>query len=154
MMANLAHYDSLDLFQDLVKNVFRPLALAPLSPLQENGETPDSRLIRMEVVELDKAYRILAELPGIRKEDVNVAIDGDRVMLSAESKREKSADESAQQSGERILVSERFHGKFRRSIQLPEAVDDSGAEARYRDGVLELTLPKKKAREVKRIQIQ
>jgi HSP20 family protein len=148
-MANIAHYDTLDLFQDLVKNVFRPIALAPLQTL-ESSEVQDSRLIRMEVSELDKAYRILAELPGIRKEDVDVSIDGNRVVLAAESKREKSTE----QTGERILATERFHGKLRRSIQLPEEVDENAAQATYRDGVLELTLPKKKAREIKRVQIQ
>ncbi len=151
-MANMTHFDSLDLVENILKNVFRPMALETVRSMQPSAEEgrQEARLVRMDVVENDQAYRISAELPGVRKEDISVAIDGNRVQLSAECKREKAAEDAS----ERSLCGERFYGKLRRSIQLPEEIDDGAAQAKYADGVLELSLPKKKTKGSKRLEIQ
>lgn len=151
-MANMTHFDSLDLVENILKNVFRPMAFEAVRTMQPGAEEgrQEAKLVRMDVTETDHAYRISAELPGVRKEEVSVAIDGNRVMLTAESKRDKPSEEA----GERVLCGERFYGKLRRSVQLPEEIDDGAAHAKYADGVLELTLPKKKSRGCKKLEIQ
>jgi HSP20 family protein len=102
----------------------------------------------VDVSENERAYLLRAELPGVKKEDINVSIDGDTVSISAEVKREKDAN------GEQMLRSERYYGKLYRAFTLGQAVDENSAQARYVDGVLELTLPKKAAVQAKRIAIQ
>jgi HSP20 family protein len=101
------------------------------------------------VTEKNGAYQVIADLPGVRKEDIQVAIDGAQVTLSAEIKREKDASE-----GDRVLHTERVYGKVSRSFTLPQELDEAKAEAKFRDGVLELTLPKKAAAARKAITIQ
>jgi HSP20 family protein len=78
-----------------------------------------------------------------------VAVDGAQVTLSAEVKREKQVAE-----GERVLHTEREFGKVSRSFTLPQELDEAKVEAKFRDGVLELTLPKKAAAARKAITIQ
>ena len=90
-----------------------------------------------------------ADLPGVKKEDIHVDIDGAQLTLTAEVKREKETAED-----ERVLHSERVFGKVSRSFTLPQELDEAKAEAKFRDGVLELTLPKKAAAARKAITIQ
>lgn len=144
-MAMLTPYEPFDLLDNLVRSTFRPLS----QRLRDDGWSDELRSIRMDVTETEQAYRVHAELPGIRKEDVNVSIDGNRVTLSAQSRKENvTRDEQ-----ERVLSSERFFGDLRRTIQLPEAIDDAQAEAKFSDGMLELTLPKKVGGSSRRLEI-
>jgi HSP20 family protein len=92
---------------------------------------------------------VSAELPGVKKEDIQITIDGAQVTLGAEVKREKEVTQD-----ERVLHTERTYGKMSRSFSLPQEVDEAKAEAKFRDGVLELTLPKKAAASRKQIAIQ
>lgn len=85
----------------------------------------------------------------MKKDDINITIDGDTVAISAEVKHEKDV-----KNGDRVLRSERHYGKLYRAFTLGQAVDEAGAAAKYADGVLELTLPKKAAVQAKRITIQ
>jgi HSP20 family protein len=101
------------------------------------------------VTEKNGAYKVTAELPGVKKEDIQVAIDGAQVTLTAEVKQEKEAGKD-----ERVLHTERVYGKVSRSFTLPQELDEAKAEARFRDGVLELELPKKAAAARKAITIQ
>jgi len=105
--------------------------------------------LRVEVAEKNGAYAVTAELPGVRKEDIKVDIDGAQVTLSAEVKREKEITEK-----DRLLHSERLYGKVSRSFTLPQELDEGKVEAKFKDGVLELTLPKKAAAARKAITIQ
>jgi HSP20 family protein len=135
----------LDEVEDLMRGFFiRPMNLGGGAATGERAAP-----FRMEVSEDDKAYRIVAELPGVRKEDINVAVDGNQVQISAEIKREKDAKE-----GERVLHSERYYGKVSRTITLGREIDPNNVQARYADGVLELTLPKSADATPKRISIQ
>lgn len=104
--------------------------------------------IRMDVSETDQAYIVKAEIPGVNKEDIKVAIDGNQISVSAEVKREE------EQKIGNMIRSERYVGQQSRSFSLPLEVDDTKAEARYHDGILELTLPKKPGTGGKQISIQ
>ena len=136
-MANISRFDPFDDF-------FRGFFVRPV----EFGAPAEAPSVRLDVREQPDAYAVHAELPGVRKEDIHVTIDGSVVSIAAERKSEKEVRE-----GERILRSERYHGKVSRSFELPQEIDDSKAEAKYVDGVLELTLPKKAAVSAKRLTI-
>jgi HSP20 family protein len=105
--------------------------------------------VKVDVAEKNGAYKVTAELPGVKKDDIAVSIDGSQVTLTAEVKQEKEASQD-----ERVLHTERVFGKVTRSFTLPQEVDEAKAEAKFRDGVLELTLPKKAAAQRKQISIQ
>jgi HSP20 family protein len=94
--------------------------------------------IRMDVSESNGTYVVKAEIPGVKKEDIHVTIDGNMVCISAEIKQEKEVKE-----GEKLIRSERSYGKAMRSFSLDQEVNQDKAQAKYADGVLELTLPKK-----------
>lgn len=134
------HLTRLDPFDDLFRGFFvRPVEL---------GNQPQAPTIKMDVKEEADAYQVHAELPGVRKEDIHVSIDGSQVSISAEVKQEKEIKE-----GERLLRSERYFGKVARSFQLAQDIDDGKASAKFSDGVLELTLPKRAASASKRLAI-
>ena len=136
-MANVTRYDPLD---DLFRGFFvRPVEMSNMS------EAPS---VKIDVKEQEKAYVVHAEMPGIRKEDIHVVIDGPSVSISAERKQEKEVKD-----GERTLRTERYIGKVSRSFQLGQDIDDGAASAKFTDGVLELTLPKKAATQSKRLTI-
>ena len=141
-MANITRHDPFnELVDDLFKGFFvRPLAFEPRAELPR---------MKVEVAEKNGAYLVTAELPGVKKEDIHVAIDGAQVTLEAEVRREKEASKD-----ERTLHSERVYGKVARSFTLPQEVDESKAQAKFKDGVLELTLPKKAEAQRKQITIQ
>jgi len=101
------------------------------------------------VVEEDKAYAVHAELPGVSRDDIHVTIDGNDVAISAEVKSQRE-----QKSEGRVLRSERYYGKLYRAFQLADAIDETAAEAKYSDGVLELRLPKKAVTSAKRLEIR
>ena len=105
--------------------------------------------MKVDVAEKNGAYTVTAELPGVRKDDIQVTIDGADITLAAEVKREQEAAKD-----ERALHTERVYGKATRSFSLPQEVDEAKAEARFRDGVLELTLPKKAAAARRQVTIQ
>jgi HSP20 family protein len=136
-MANITRYDPFGLarvdpfadIDDMFKGFFMRPVLFEGKPQME---------IKMDLKEDDKAYTVHAEIPGVKKEDIQVSIDGNRVSISAETKTEKEEKE-----GEKVLHSERYYGKVARNFTLANDVDEAKAKAKYADGVLELTLPKK-----------
>lgn len=136
-MANLTRYDPLD-------DLFRGFFVRPV----EFGAPVEAPSIKIDVKEQDKAFVVHAEMPGIKKEDIHVSIEGPTVVISAERKQEKEVKD-----GERVLRSERYFGKVSRSFQLGQDIDDGKAAAKFADGVLELTLPKKAAAQSKRLVI-
>jgi HSP20 family protein len=139
-MGNLMRQDPWDdLFRGFfVKPVDFPGGMPALTPQQ----------IKMDVREEKDTYRVHAEMPGVRKDDIHVTVEGNTVSISAEVKQEKEVKE-----GERVLRSERYYGQVSRSFQLGQDVDDANASAKFADGVLELTLPKKTAVASKRLAI-
>jgi len=143
-MANIARFDP---FHNIVDDLFKGFFVRAVG-YEARGALEAPR-ITVDVAEKDGAYVVTAELPGVKKEDIRVDIDGEQLTLQAEVKREKEARE-----GERVLHSERLYGKVTRSFTLPQELDEAKAEAKFRDGVLELTLPKKAAAARKAITIQ
>lgn len=108
----------------------------------------DAPQMRVDVKENAAGYEVHAELPGMKKEDIHVHIDGPVVSISAERKQEKEVKE-----GEKVLRTERYFGKVSRSFQLGQEIDEAKASARFNDGVLELSLPKKAEAQAKRLSI-
>ena len=145
-MANVSRFDPrADYFGDLVDDLFKGFLVRPM---YTEGREQFAR-VKVDVTEKEGAYLVHAELPGVKKEDIQLTIDGAQVTLAAEVKREKDAKD-----GERILHTERSYGKVSRSFTLPQEIDDAAAQAKFSDGVLELTLPKKAAAQRKQITIQ
>lgn len=140
-MANLTRLDPFaDSFDDLIRRVFRPVRWdADVQPLQ----------IKVDVEENDKAYTVKAELPGIKKEDISVQIEGNQVSIAAEAKQEKDVKENG-----KVIRSERYYGSLYRSFSLGQDVDQAGASAKYLDGILQLTLPKKVGSAAKKLTVQ
>ena len=108
----------------------------------------DAPQMRVDVKENADGYEVHAELPGMKKEDIHVHIDGPVVSISAERKQEKEVKD-----GEKVLRTERYFGKVSRSFQLGQEIDEAKASARFNDGVLELALPKKAEAQAKRLAI-
>ena len=140
-MANILRYNPADNeFDDLFRGFFmRPVRFEGRQEIQ----------IKLDVSEDDKAYSVHAEIPGVKKEDIHVTIDGSQVAISAEVKNEKEVKE-----GEILLRSERYFGKVSRTFVLDQDVDEAAAQAKYTDGVLELRLPKRTSAKSKSIAIQ
>ncbi len=120
-----------DMFERMNRSFMRPLSL-----LREGMELEPQ--IKMDVKEADGKYLINAEIPGVKKDDIHVTVDGNRVSISAEIKQEKEAKE-----GERVIRCERGYGMASRTFTLADEVDEGQIQAKYNNGVLELTLPKK-----------
>jgi HSP20 family protein len=108
-----------------------------------------ARAIPFEVTEQGGNYVVTADLPGFAKEDIAIEIEGARVTITAERKAERVLVE-----GERVLYSERRLGRAARSFELGSEIDQANANARYSDGVLTLTLPKKVVESRKLLQVQ
>jgi HSP20 family protein len=142
-MANITRFDP---FNELVDDFFKGFVVRPVA-YEGRGEMLPR--MKVDVAEKNGAYTVTAELPGVKKDDIQVTIDGAQVTLAAEVKREKEVTQD-----ERVLHTERTFGKVTRSFTLPQEVDEGKAEAKFRDGVLELTLPKKAAAARKQITIQ
>jgi HSP20 family protein len=139
-MANITRYDPFSDLDDFFKGFF-------VRPVSFEGEK--QMQIKLDVKENDNAYTVHADIPGVKKEDIHVTVEGNMVSISAEKKTEKE-----EKQGEKVLRSERFIGKVSRSFSLGSDVDESKAQAKYNDGVLELTLPKKSGGGSKKVAIQ
>lgn len=115
--------------------------------------------IRMDVTETAKDYVVHAEMPGVSKDDIQVQIDGNQVRIAAEVKRvtdikpDNVGDGKGAGSESRVLRSERYFGSVSRSFALASDIDEERASARFENGVLTLTLPKKAAASAKRLAI-
>jgi HSP20 family protein len=140
-MANIARFSTIDnALDELMRGFFvRPMNYEPVAPAQ----------LRVDVTENDSGYVVRAEMPGVKREDINVAIDGNQVEISAEVKHVNEAKE-----GHKVLRSERYYGKIYRAFALGQDLDEGATQAKYADGILELTLPKKASAAAKRITIQ
>lgn len=143
-MANITRIDpfsvsGLDPFEDVFKGFFRPVNL-------DRSVQPQ---MKMDVQEDDTSYTVHAEIPGVDKENIQVTIDGDHISISAEVRRENEVKD-----GERVLRSERSYGKVSRSFVLENEVDEAKADAHYKDGVLQLVLPKKAVTAARKLTIK
>lgn len=134
-------------FDDMFPKMFRRF----MKPMVAAGfEAPGE--IRIDVSENDKGYEIRADVPGVKKDDIRVTIERNFVSISAEVKREK--EEEMKAKGERTLVKELFVGSAARGFSLAHEVDEKAAIAKYEDGVLRLSLPKKQEASSRTLSIQ
>ncbi|GJJ04434.1 heat-shock protein Hsp20 [Duganella rhizosphaerae] len=135
---------ALDLFAPLraLEDAFRDSGMESFWPAAQGSS------IRMDVEENEQAYEVQADMPGVKKEDIKVSIDGRQVSLSAQS------EQTTEQEQDGLLWRERHAGQCYRSFTLPQEVDEAQAQARYEDGVLHLTLPKKPGAGGTRLTIQ
>jgi HSP20 family protein len=133
-----------DRFDDLLPEFFRRFA----RPLQLADDMPGE--IKIDVTENDKDYEVRAEVPGAKKEDIRVTVDGNFVSISAESRKEKE-DKS---KGGRVIVTETYYGNVSRGFSLGSEIDDKAVVAKLEDGVLKLTLPKREGASTRTIAIQ
>jgi len=143
-MFNITRFNPID---ETFENVFRGVPVwLPRPEMQMRALAPTQ--VRMDVTETDKEYVVLAEMPGVKKEEISITIDGNEVTVSAEVKHEKDIKD-----GETVLCSERYYGKIQRVFTLDKEVDQASAQAKYNDGVLELKLPKKTVAAAKRLAV-
>jgi HSP20 family protein len=140
-MTRLSVYDP---FAEVFPEVFRGF----FQPTVERRTRDGGIDVRIDVSENPREYMVRAEMPGAAKEDIQVQIDGNRVSIAAEVKRE-----SEQKNGDRVLRSERYYGTMSRTFALAAEVDESAADARYEAGVLTLKLPKKAQPAARRLEI-
>jgi HSP20 family protein len=139
-MAGLQLFDPFEGFEEAIKPFWRPVRFEMAAP------TPS---IKLEVSENDTGYQVKAQIPGAKKEDIKVKIDGNVVSISAESKQEKEDKKNG-----KVIKSEFQYGSAQRSFSLGTDIDSAKASARYQDGVLELVLPKKEGAKEATLAIQ
>ena len=132
--------DMRDDFDELFRGFFRPVRAPDL---------PAAPRMKLEVTEDDRQYVVKAEMPGIAREDIDVRIEGDMVRIRGELKKEREEKKDG-----KVLLSERSYGSVSRAFSLGSEVDSGQAKARFDNGVLELTLPKKPGVEARRIAVQ
>ena len=115
---------------------------APLAELARDTWSPT-----LDVLEDKDNYFILAELPGLKREDIKVSLENGNLTISGERKSE------TRNEGTSVHCVERFSGHFERSIALPVTISTDKVKATYTDGVLTLTLPKAEEAKPKKIDI-
>lgn len=133
------------LFDDFFKDIAPGFYVRPL----HGDGVPTPSQIKVDVKETDGGYTVQAEVPGVPKEEIQVSIEGNVVSLRAEVRQHDQKTE-----GEKVLRSERYFGSVARSFQLPVDVDAAQAKAKYDNGVLTLTLPKKQGGNAQRLSIE
>jgi HSP20 family protein len=101
----------------------------------------------VDVYEEGDSFHIRADLPGLKRDDIDITVDGNTLTISGEKKHEKETKEDS------YYRAERFYGKFSRSVDMPSTVDTTKIEAKYKDGVLEIALPKSETARPKQIKI-
>jgi len=141
-MVNITRFNPLD---DAFDNLFRGVPVWLPNP--DRREAAPAQF-RMDVSENERQYQVHAEMPGLKKEDISITINGNEVAVSAEVKHEKNAE-----NGDTLLRAERYYGTIQRAFSLGQEVDEATAQAKFNDGVLELTLPKKTVAAAKRLAV-
>ncbi|MCO5398850.1 Hsp20/alpha crystallin family protein [Ralstonia soli] len=134
---------------------YDPFAIEPVGDIFQGllrsfrGNMDGVLPFKVDVTESDKAYSVVAEIPGAKKEDIDVTVDRGTVMISAKVERQ-----SEEKEGERIIRSERYSGAMQRMFTLDAAVDENKVDATYENGLLRVTLPKKEASPQQRVTIR
>lgn len=132
--------DRLSTFRDILDSAFT------LSSLPGNGERP--WVPALEVREDAEKITVRLEAAGMKKEDFDLSLDGDHLVISGERKVEEEKRE-----GESFRT-ERFYGAFERRLSLPTPIQANAVSAKYEDGILSIVLPKAEEAKPKKIQVQ
>jgi HSP20 family protein len=147
-MSNLSLFEP-RLFKPTLSDPFESMFNRFMTPLRTEWEKSAFDM-RLDVTEVDGKYKVCADIPGFKKDDINVRIDGNIVQIDAAAKKQKESKDD----GGKVLRSERWEGAVSRTFSLTQDVDETKASAKYEDGVLILELPKKANTASKRLQIQ
>ena len=131
---------------DPIDNLFPELFRRWTRPMRFADEAPE---IKIDVTENEKDYSVRAEIPGAKKEDIRVSVDGNFVSIAAEVKKEKE-----EKSGGRTLLKETYVGSSSRGFSLAHEIDTKGVVAKLEDGILKLTLPKREGAGSRTIEIK
>jgi len=129
------------LFEDFIKN-------AAVEDVKNIGENEHVSAMALDLVESAKEYRIIANLPGVKKEDINISMRENQLTLSASTQSRNIADT------ESLLRAERFFGKYQRRFTLPDNCDAESIKAKLDNGVLYLDIPKKEPKPIKEIVVE
>jgi HSP20 family protein len=139
---NWSPFDQLSTLRDEINRLFQ-------YPLDANGsDVFNTWAPALDLYENKDNLVLKAELPGMKKEDIDISIHENTVTISGERKNEKKYE------GAETSRSERFFGRFQRTLTLPKKVDAGGVKASYRDGVLKVTLPKSEEAKPQQIAVQ
>ena len=139
-MTALTRFEPIDqLFPEMLRRFGWPTRLADDNPAE----------IRIDVTEKDKDYEVRAQIPGAKKEDIRVSVDGNFVSIAAEVKKDRE-----EKSAGRVVLKETYHGSVSRGFSLAHEIDAKGVVAKLEDGVLKLTLPKREGTGSRTIAIQ
>jgi HSP20 family protein len=141
--------NNLRVFDPLLTDPFESMFSRFLSPTRWDVDNAAPNM-RVDVSEVNGSYKVCADIPGVKKDDIHVRIDGNTVQIDAELKQQKDT----KGNGGRMLRTERYYGAVSRVFSLADDVDDSKAKAKYEDGVLTLELPKKTTSAAKQLSIQ
>jgi HSP20 family protein len=139
---------NLRVFEPAANDMFDPLFRRFFSPMRFGADVEPPQ-VKIDVEEKDKNYIVRADIPGVKKEDINVRIDGNIVQIDADTRQEKDVKEKG-----KVLRSERYYGSVSRAFSLAHEVDESKAVAKYENGVLTLNLPMSESSGAKRLSIQ
>ncbi len=135
------------IFGDDLDNMFEGF----FRPMRRLTEASDGSFVpAVDVIENETAYTVKAELPGVKKEDIDVSINNGVLTINGETK----SDEEDKDKEGRVIRRERHFGQYVRSMQLGGVIDESAVKATYKDGVLELELPKVEEAKPKKVDIQ
>ncbi len=132
-------------FNDLLGNMLEEF----LTPQTSIARVEGNFSPRIEVRENDQSYLVEADLPGVTKDNLKVSVEGQRIMIEAEVRRENQSNDD-----ENLIHSERVVRKYTRSFEVAHDIDDTLAIAKLENGVLTLNLPKKQASQSRLITIQ
>ena len=142
MMPTLTRYDPFSTgFDDFFKGLI-------LRPMRFDVEMPEQLQIKVNVWRYDGGYTVEAEMPGVKKDDIKITVDGTLVTISGEVKKDWQ-----EKKGEEVLRSERYFGAVQRTFTLPQEVDEAHVDAKYSDGVLKLMLRLRQNSKVKQFAI-
>lgn len=140
-MANITRYDPFNDLDDIFKGLF-------VRPMRFDLDVAPQMRMKIDVIKADDTYTVKADIPGVKKDDIQVSVEGNEVTISGEIKKE-----TEEKKGEEMLRSERYYGKISRSFTLPHDVDEAKVVAKYADGVLKVTLPLKTQSRTKKIAV-
>ena len=131
-----------------LRNEIDRLFEAPLTELARASHLLSGSAPAVDIYEDKDSFVVKAELPGMKKEDIDVSLHDGSLSISGERKSEQKWEDAE------VYRAERFFGRFQRTVTLPAAVNAAGINAQYKDGVLTVTLPKAEEAKPKQIDLQ
>ncbi len=144
--------DEFKRFEEMMNRMFEEFWGRParkLLPSGEGGElVPGYRQPFIDLIEKDNEIIATAEMPGLEKQDIKINLTEDRLEISAETKREEEKKEKG------YVYKERRSGSYYRAISLPSPVDSDNAKASYKNGVLEIKMPKTEVKKKKPVKVE